>query len=156
MNHLLAEAWANIARLQKARAASTNEAALQAFDLMIDRQIDRIAAGHAEPDDSVETSRAVSTAIRRERHRARLVRLYFVEPRAGDQTQGSAFTLQMTYAAREALNAIFAQSSPEDAALLLRVGQGEAPQGPGLSAAAARKRLCRLRARFAHLSLNAA
>ena len=149
MNHFPAEGWAEIARLQKSRVAATSEVAVHALELMIDRQINCIAAGHAQSDDPVESRRAVTTAMRRERHRARLVRLYLVEPI-------SAFTPETICASRQALNVIFAQISPKNAALLLRVGQGGSPHGSGLSAAAARKCLSRLRARFAHLSLQAA
>ena len=53
---------------------------------------------------------------------------------------------ETTFATRQALTAIFGQTSPQDAALLLSAGQGEAPQAPGLTPAATRKRLCRLRA----------
>ncbi len=147
MNQSLNEAWAAIGRLQNSSAACTNETTLHALDHMIDRQIDRIAANHAEPDDPAEARRAGATAARRERHRARLVRLYLLDPAPQD-------TPETAFAARQALTAIFGQASPQDAALLLSVGLGEAPQAPGLSATAARKRLCRLRARFSHLNLN--
>jgi hypothetical protein len=124
---------------------------------MIERQLDLIAAsGDTKPADLEDLRRAAATAARRDRHRARLVRLYFVEPASDGQTTQSAFSPETTYAARQALNALFAQTSPEDAALLLGVGRGGAPQAIGLSNAAARKRLCRLRSRFADLSLNAA
>lgn len=156
MKQPLTEAWAAIARLQNSRTASTNEIALHALDLMIDRKIDRIAANHAEPDDPAEARRAIATATRRERHRARLVRLYLVNPASDERNQLFTSTPETTYAARQALTTILRQTSPQNAALLLSVGQGEAPQAPGLTATAARKRLCRLRARFSHLSLHAA
>jgi hypothetical protein len=156
MNEPLTEAWADIARLQNSRAASTNETAIHAFDLMIDRQIDRIAANHAEPDDPAEARRALSTATRRERHRARLVRLYLVGPALVDWNHLFTPTPETAYEARQALTAILEQTLPQDAALLLFVGQGDAPQAPGLTATAARKRLCRLRARFSYLNLHAA
>jgi hypothetical protein len=157
MNQPPTEAWAAIARLQNARAASTNEAAIHALDLMIDGQIDCIAANHTEPDHLAEAGRrAIATAARRERHRARLMRLYLVGPSSDNRDQFFTSTLEAGYSARQALSAIFAQTSPQDAALLLSVGKGEAPQAPGLTAATARKRLSRLRARFSHLNLQAA
>lgn len=156
MNHRFTEAWANVARLQNARAAAANETDLLALDLMIDRQLDRIAANHTEPDDPAETRRAIATSVRRERHRARLVRLYLVDPASDDQNQLFHSSLETAYAARQAITAVFVQISPQDAALLLSVGQGEAPGAPGLTPAAARQRLCRLRARFSHLNLHAA
>lgn len=152
MSQPLTEAWAVIARLQNSRTASTNETTLHALDLMIDRQIDRIAANHAEPDDPAEARRAIATATRRERHRARLVRLYLLDPASDERNQPLTFPPETSYAARQALTAILGQTSPQDAALLLSVGQGEAPQALGLTPAAARKRLCRLRARFSHLN----
>jgi hypothetical protein len=156
MNQSLTEAWGAIARLQNSRSACTNEHDLNKRDLMIDRHIDRIAANHTEPDDPAEAHRAVATAARRERHRARLMRLYLVDPASDDQNQFFVPTPETTYAVRHAITSMLAQTSPQDAALLLRVGQGDSPQAPGLAAAAARKRLCRLRARFAHLNLDAA
>lgn len=156
MNQPLTEAWASIARLQNTRAASTNETAIQALDLMIDGQIDCIAANHAESCDLAEAGRrAIATVARRERHRARLVRLYLVGA-ASDNRSQLISTLEAGYSARQALSAILAQTSRQDAALLLSVGNGEAPQAPGLTATAARKRLSRLRARFSHLNLQAA
>ena len=156
MNQPLTKAWATIARLQNARATSRNQSVLHALELMIDCHIDRIAANDAEPDDPAETRRAIGTAARRERHRARLVRLYLVDPASDDQAHLFASTIETACAARRALAAILEQTSVEDAALLLSVGQGEAPHAPGLNAAAARKRLSRLRARFSHLNLLAA
>jgi hypothetical protein len=44
---------------------------------------------------------------------------------------------------------------PQDAALLLSVAQDEAPYAPGLTAAAARKRLCRIRSRSFYLPFGA-
>ena len=76
-----------IARLQNSRAASTNETAIQALDLMIDGQIDRIAANHAESCDLAEARRAIATVARRERHRARLVRLYLVGAASDNRSQ---------------------------------------------------------------------
>ncbi len=156
MSQPLTEAWAVIARLEKSCNTCTNESALNALDLMIDRQIDRIAANQAEPHDPAEARRGIATAARRERHRARLVRLYILNPALDERNQISTATPETTYAARQALTAILRQTSPQDAALLLSVGQGEAPQAPGLTPAAARKRLCRLRARFSHLNPHAA
>lgn len=151
MNHFpVDEGWPEIARLQKARAAATNNASIDAIDLMIDRRIDYIAAGHVAADDVAEDQRTVATAMRRDRHRARLVRIYLVV--RSDQE----VTPEVVYMSREALGILFAQISPQDAALLLLVGQGESPRVPGLSNAAARKRLSRLRMRFTDLSLQAA
>jgi hypothetical protein len=156
MNQPLTEAWAAVARLQNSRAASTNETAIYALELKIDRQIDRIAANHAEPDDPAEARRAISAATRRERHRARLVRLYLVNPTLDDRNQLFTPTPETAYEAWQALTAILGQTSPQDAALLLSVGKGDPPQAPGLTPTTARKRLCRLRARFSHLNVYAA
>ena len=156
MNRPLTEAWRTIARLQKSRTVSTSETALRALDLMIDRQIERIAANQTVPDDPAEARRAITTSNRRERHRARLIRLHLVTTASDSQNQLFTSPLETTFAARQALTAILGQTSPQDAALLLSVGQGDAPRVPGLTATAARKRVCRLRARFSHLNLRAA
>ena len=107
MNQPLTEAWAATARLQNSCTASTNETVRHVLDLMIDRQIDRIAANHAEPDDPAEARRAIATATRRERHRARLVRLYLVNPASTSRTNSSPPPQKKTtYAARPALTTI--------------------------------------------------
>jgi len=150
MTDPMSGAWRVVARLQKSQILAKSEIVESALDAMIDRQIDRIAANHAEADDPAEARRAIATAARRKRHRARLMRLYLVDSASDD------WTPEASYAARQALTAILAQTSPQDATLLLSVGQGRAPQAPGLTAAAARKRLCRLRARFSQFNLHAA
>lgn len=152
MNQPLTEAWAAIDRLQKSYIACTNDSVLNVLDLKIDRQIARMAANHTEPDDPADARRAIATATRRERHRARLVRLHLVNPALDERNQMLSSTLETAFAARQALGAILRQTLPQDAALLLSVARGEAPKAPGLSATAARKRLCRLRARFSHLN----
>jgi hypothetical protein len=145
-------AWRVVARLQKSQILAKSEIVERALDAMIDRQIDRIAANCAEADDLAEARRAVATAARRERHRARLMRLYIVASASDDQSHLFTLTPEASYAARQALTGILAQTSPQDATLLLSVGQGGTPQAPGLTAAAARKRLGRLRARFSDLN----
>jgi hypothetical protein len=168
MNQPLTEGWAAVARHQKARAASTDETTVRALDLRIDRQIDRIATNQDDADDPAEARRAIATLFRRERYRARLLRLHFAAPASDDQMQraggrrgrqsrrAATPDVETGYAARQALDAIFAQTSPQDAALLLSAAQDESLHAPGLTAAAARKRLSRLRERFSYLKLDAA
>ena len=149
MKQPLSEAWAVIARLQNSRVTSKSEADIRACEVMIDRQLDRIAANQTEPDDPVEVSRVVAAAGRRERHRAKIIRLHGPHSNLG---QLSIPSPEAIYSGRQALGAILEQSSPEDASLLLSVGLGETPQVPGLAVSSARQRLCRLRARLLHLA----
>lgn len=167
MTYPMTGAWSVIARLQNSQILAKSETVESALDAMIDRQIDRIAANHAEADDPAEARRAIATAARRKRHRARLMRLYLVDSASDDRSHlrvyrsrgpmqtslgkvhwmsrrrrphyrsdpgwilGVAFeTPEASYAARQALTAIFAQASPQDATLLLSVGQGGAPKHP--------------------------
>jgi hypothetical protein len=156
MTDPMSVAWRVVARLQKSQILAKSEIVESALDALIDRQINYIAANHPEADDPAEARRATATAARRKRHRARLMRLHLADSASDDRSHLFTSTPEAGYAARQALTAIFAQASPQDATLLLSVGEGWAPQAPGLTAAAARKRLCRLRARFSHLNLHAA
>jgi len=149
MKQPLTEAWAVIARLQNSRATSKSEADIRACEVMIDRQLDRIAANQIEPDDPAEVSRIVAAAGRRERHRAKVMRLHGPHSNWG---QFLAPSSEAIYEARQTLGTILAKSSPEDVSLLLSAGLGETPQIPGLALSSARKRLCRLRARLSHLA----
>ncbi len=153
MTDPMSGAWCVVARLQEAQISAKSDIVESALDAMIDRQIDRIAANCTETYDAAEGRRAIATAARRKRHRARLTRLYLFDPASDDLRDFAASSPETSYAARQALTTIFAQTSRMDAALLLSVGQGGSPQVPGLTAAASRKRLCRLRARFSHLKL---
>ncbi len=149
MKQPLTEAWAVIACLQNSRAAAKSQADIRAFEIMIDRQLDRIAANQTGPDDPVEVRRVVEAATRRDRHRAQLVRRHGPNSHWGQLSTPSP---EAIYSARQALGAVLDQSSPEDASLLLSVGLGEAPQIAGLAISSARQRLCRLRARLSHLA----
>jgi hypothetical protein len=124
MTYPMTGAWSVIARLQKSQILAKSETVESALDAMIDRQIDRIAANHPEADDPAEARRAIATAARRKRHRARLMRLYLVDSASDDRSHLFTSTPEASYAARQALTAIFAQASPQDATLLLSVGQG--------------------------------
>jgi hypothetical protein len=119
MTDPMSGAWRVVARLQKSQILAKSEIVESALDAMIDRQINRIAANHAEADNPAEARRAIATAARRKRHRARLMRLYLVDSASDDLFTS---TPEASYAARQALTAIFAQASPQDATLLLSVG----------------------------------
>ena len=149
MNQPLTEAWADISRLQNSRAAAKNEADIRACEIMIDRQIDRIAVNQMDPDNPVEVRQTVAADARRERHRAQLVRRHGPNSIWG---QFSSPSPEVIYLGRQALDYIIKQASSEDASLLLSVGLGEVPQVPGLAMSSARKRLQRLRARLSHLA----
>src|SRR5579863_7216566 len=153
MTNPMTGAWSIIARLHKSQILAKSEAVECALDAMIDRQLDLIAANQAETDDSAGARRAIATAARRKRNRARLMRLYLADSASSDLSNPLTSVPETHYIARQALATIFAQTSRQDTALLLSVGQGGPLKAPGLGAAAARKRLCRLRARFSHLNL---
>lgn len=155
MNRILPEEWAAVARLQNARATSKNDMAVRVFDLMIDRQLDRIAADQRGADNLAECRRAIASACRRERHRTRLLRQHF-DLVTEDQSRIHISIGETCLVAKQSLNAIFSQVSRQDCALLLSVAQGESPRVPGLGAAAARQRLSRLRTRFSGLRPEAA
>lgn len=157
MNNLLDEGWAAIARLQNTLSTSTTESTSRAIDLMIDCQLDRIAAGcQAEQADPAELRRAVATANRRERYRARLTNLYLVAPAIEAQALSITQDHEAHLQARDAVAKILNQAATRDAALLLRFALGDDASTTGLSATATRKRLSRLRSRFSHLKLDAA
>ncbi len=149
MNQPLTDAWAEIARLQNSRTASKNEAEICACEIMIDRQLDRIAANQTDPDDPIEVRRIVAAGVRRERHRVQLVRRHGPNLHWGQLSMPSP---EAIYSGRQALGALLEKASPEDASLLLSVGLGEIPQIPGIATSSARQRLCRLRARLSHLA----
>lgn len=155
MTYPMSRAWSGIARLQNSQILAKSEFAERELDAVIDCKIDRIAANHAEADDPDEARRAIATAARSKRYRARLMRHYFVVSVSNNRSHFFTSDTDPSYAARQALTAIFAQTSPQDAMLLISVGQGGAPQAPGLTASAARKRLSRLRARFSQFNLHA-
>jgi hypothetical protein len=155
MNRTLPEAWAAVARLQNARKASTSETAVGVFDLLIDRQLDRIAADQRGTDDLAECRRSIATAARRERHRTRLLRQHF-ELATGDRSRIFVSIAETSLAARQTLNIIFSQTSHQDRTLLLSVAQGDGPRATGLQTATARQRLSRIRARFSDLRPQAA
>ena len=149
MNQPLTQAWAEIARLQNSRATSKNEAEIRACEIMIDRQLDRIAANQTDQDDPVEVHRIVAADARRERHRTQLFHRHGPNSHWGQLSTPSP---EAIYSGRQALGAVLEQASPEDALLLLSVGLGGIPQAPGLAISSARKRLGRLRARLSHLA----
>jgi len=149
MNQPLPKAWAEIARLQNSRAVSKNEADIRACEIMIDRQLDCIAANQTDPDDPLEVHRIVAAGARRERHRAQIVRRHGLNLHWGQLSMPSP---EAIYSGRQALGAVLEQTSPEDASLLLSVGLGKTPQIPGIAISSARQRLCRLRARLSHLA----
>ncbi len=156
MNNLLDEGWATVARLQNDLSTTRTDSARRAFDLLIDRQLDRIEMGvGATLDDQHDQRRLIGTANRRDRHRARLTTLHLVAPAISEQVLAVSQDHETALQARDAIRQILTQSSASDSALLLSVAFGKTASSP-LSDAAARKRLSRLRARFSHLQLEAA
>ena len=125
---------------------------------MIDRQIDRIAANRAEPDDPAEARRAIATATRRG-----------PPPRPGSSASISSTPLRTSGAtlllhpkvdpcgAASPHHHPWANLATRRRAAYCPSVRAKLPQKhPAFTATAARKRLCRLRARFSHLNIQAA
>jgi len=152
---LLDGAWAEIARLQNTlRTASYDLAPI--VELRIDRLIKRIADGDgAVEEDPQIIKRAIATDRRRERHRARLVRLYVIAPAANDEILAIDQDQTSQYHARDALRQIMMQTSSRDHTMITHLAMGyngrDIARLSGLSENACRKRISRLRAEYVHL-----
>jgi hypothetical protein len=153
--NLLDGAWAEIARLQNILRTASYDLA-PTIELRIDRIIKRIADGDGAVEEDVQaTKRAVATARRRERNRARLVRLHVIAPAANDNILAVDRNQDSQYHARDALRQIMTQTSARDFTMIIHLAIGY--NGPdvarlvGLSEDACRKRVSRLRAEFGHL-----
>lgn len=152
-------AWADVARLQ----GSLRTASASAFkiDRLIDRLIDRIESGEgAVPEDRRSIQCAIATANRRDRHQARLTRLHIAIPTAAEEALSIGQDQERALQARDALRQIMAKTSPCDSAMILQLALGHTSPdvacSVGLTEAAVRKRLSRLRDEFAYLNLQAA
>lgn len=126
------------------------------IELRIDRLLDRIANGDGDiVEDAQAIKRGIATARRRERNRARLVRLHVIAPAANDDILAIDRDHDSQYHARDALRQIMTLTSDRDYTMIFHLAMGyngpEVARLIGLSENACRKRVSRLRAEFDHL-----